>query len=52
VAGEIASALERRMPGRRTIKTMLDKIMANKDVKGAKISISGRIDGVDIARKE
>jgi ribosomal protein S3 len=40
------------MPGRRTIKTHLEKIMANKDVKGAKISISGRIDGNEMARKE
>lgn len=52
VAGEIANNLERRMSGRRTIKTHLEKIMANKDVKGAKISISGRIDGNEMARKE
>lgn len=48
----IAQKLERRTPFRRTIKQALEKTMANKEVKGVKIKVSGRLDGVQIARKE
>ncbi|MDP3981996.1 MAG: 30S ribosomal protein S3 [bacterium] len=48
----IASQLERRMPHRRTIKQGLMKVMANKEIKGARIEVAGRLGGADIARKE
>ena len=46
----IAQRLEKRMPYRKVIKQALDKIMAQKGVKGAKIQVSGRLNGVEIAR--
>ncbi|MDO8516372.1 MAG: 30S ribosomal protein S3 [bacterium] len=52
VAQQIAWDLERRMPFRRTIKKHLDLVMQNKEVKGAKILASGRLDGNEISRRE
>ena len=43
VSQMVAEGLERRMPFRRVMKQTLDKVMANRDVKGAKISVSGRL---------
>jgi small subunit ribosomal protein S3 len=48
----IAEGLEKRMPFRRVMKQALDKIMANKDVQGAKILLSGILGGSTMARVE
>jgi len=48
----VAQQLERRMPHRRIIKQALEKIMANKEVQGARIDVSGRLGGNEIARRE
>lgn len=52
VAQNIAEQLEKRFPFRRIIKQTLDKIMQAKGVLGAKIMLSGRLDGAEIARRE
>lgn len=52
VAQQIAWDLEKRMPFRRTMKKYLDQIMQNKEVKGAKVLLSGRLGGAEIARRE
>src|SRR3989344_7400585 len=52
VAEQIAEQIERRVPFRRTMKKAFAKIIANPEVKGAKIQISGRLDGSEIAREE
>lgn len=52
VAQMVAQQLEKRMPYRRTIKQILSKVMQNKEVQGAKIEVSGRLDGTQIARRE
>lgn len=52
VAQWVALQLEKRMPYRKVIKHALNKVMANKQVKGAKIQVAGRLDGVEIARTE
>ena len=52
MAQQMAWDLERRMPFRRTMKKYLEQIMQNKDVKGAKIAMGGRLDGNEIARRE
>ena len=49
---QIAWDLEKRMPYRRTMKKYLESLMQNRDVQGAKIKLSGRLDGNEIARKE
>ena len=48
----IAQQLEKRMPHRRVIKQAMEKIMFNKDVMGARIEVSGRLGGSEIARRE
>jgi small subunit ribosomal protein S3 len=52
IAQQIAWDLEKRLPFRRTIKKHLESIMQNKEVKGAKLYLSGRLDGNEIARRE
>ncbi len=48
----VAEALEKRLPFRRVLKQTLEKILANREVKGAKIKLSGRLGGADMARQE
>ncbi|MDP3991041.1 MAG: 30S ribosomal protein S3 [Candidatus Nealsonbacteria bacterium] len=48
----VAQQLEKRMPHRRVLKQAMEKIIANKEVKGAKIEVSGRLGGSEIARRE
>lgn len=52
VAQQIAWDLEKRMRYRRTMKKYLESIMQNKEARGAKIFLSGRLDGNEIARRE
>ena len=52
VAGWIAEQFEKRTPFRRTIKRALEKTITNKEVSGARIEVSGRLDGNEIARRE
>lgn len=52
VAKDIAVQLEKRMQYRRVVKQMLHKVIMHKDVKGVRIEISGRLNGVEISRKE
>ncbi|MBU6426749.1 30S ribosomal protein S3 [Patescibacteria group bacterium] len=48
----IAESLEKRLPFRRVMKQSLEKIIANKDVKGVRIYLGGRLGGAEIARSE
>ncbi|TAL49325.1 30S ribosomal protein S3 [Patescibacteria group bacterium] len=52
VAAMIAEGLEKRLPYRRVLKQMVEKVMANRDVGGVKITIAGRLGGASIARSE
>lgn len=52
VAQWVASQIERRTPFRRVIKKALEKVASQKDVAGVRIEVSGRLDGVEIARRE
>jgi len=52
VARSIAEQLERRLPYRRVMKKTLEKIMLDKELKGVKIRLAGRLNGADIARSE
>ncbi len=51
-AQQVAWDLEKRMPYRRTIKKYLEQISQNREVKGVKIFLSGRLGGAEIARRE
>lgn len=48
----MSQSLVKRMPFRRVMKQGLSKIMSSKDIKGARIEISGRLNGSEIARTE
>ncbi len=52
VASDMAAQIEKRMPYRRVMKQAIDKIMQNREIKGAKIMVKGRLNGAEIARKE
>lgn len=52
VAKNVAEQIERRMPFRRVLKQTIEKVMQNTDVKGAKIRVSGRLNGSEMARTE
>ncbi|MDP1624811.1 MAG: 30S ribosomal protein S3 [bacterium] len=52
VAQMIAEGLEKRLPFRRVMKQMIEKVMANRDVKGVRIFCGGRLGGAEMARVE
>jgi small subunit ribosomal protein S3 len=52
VALQIKEMLEKRMAFRRVMKQTVEKVMANRDVEGVRISLGGRLGGADMARKE
>ncbi len=52
VAQMVAEGLEKRLPYRRVQKQMVEKVMANREVKGVKITAAGRLAGSSIARSE
>ena len=52
VAYMIAEGLEKRMPYRRVIKQIMEKVMATRGVEGARILLAGRLGGAEIARSE
>jgi len=51
VAQGIAGDIERRIPFRRAVKRALESVI-RAGVKGAKIVVSGRLDGAEISRRE
>lgn len=48
----VAGQLEKKVPFRRTIKMAISKAMEQKEVQGVRIEMSGRLNGVEIARRE
>ncbi len=52
VSQQVAFDLEKRLPYRRVMKRHLELMMQNRDVKGAKIKLSGRLNGAEISRTD
>lgn len=52
VAYLIAEGLEKRLPFRRVLKQTIEKVMANRDVKGVRIALGGMLGGGSMSRKE
>ncbi len=52
VAYSVVEGLEKRLPFKRVIKMALEKVMSSREVKGARILVSGRLNGADMARRE
>lgn len=52
VAYMVAEGLEKRMPFRRVLKQTIEKVMANRDVKGVRVQIGGMLGGGSMSRTE
>jgi len=52
VAQMAAQQTEKRIPFRQVLKKSIERVMSNREVKGIRIEMSGRLNGVEIARKE
>ncbi len=52
VAQMVSEQLEKRIPFRRVLKGTIEKVMANRDVLGARIAVAGRLGGAEMARRE
>jgi small subunit ribosomal protein S3 len=52
VAQMVVEGLEKRLPFRRVMKQMLEKVMANRDVEGVRIFLAGRLGGATMSRTE
>ena len=52
VAYMVAEGLEKRMPFRRVLKQSVEKVMANRDVEGVRITLAGRLGGAEMSRTE
>jgi|TARA_Y100000310_G_scaffold345866_1_gene471899 small subunit ribosomal protein S3 len=52
VAHMVAEGLEKRLPFRRVLKQTVEKVMANRDVKGVRVAVAGRLGGAEMSRRE
>jgi small subunit ribosomal protein S3 len=52
VAYMVAEGLEKRLPFRRVLKQTLEKVMANRDVQGARIGVAGMLGSGNMSRRE
>ena len=52
VAELVVESLEKNMPFRRVLKQTAEKVIANTQVQGVRITLSGRLGGAEIARRE
>lgn len=52
VAQMVVEGLEKRLPFRRVAKSTLEKVMANRDVEGVRVFLSGRLGGATMSRSE
>jgi len=48
----ITQQIEKRVSYRRVLKQAISKISSSKGVKGCRVQVSGRLNGIEIARKE
>lgn len=48
----VAESLEKRIQFRRVLKQTVEKVMANRDVQGVRVMMSGRLGGADMSRVE
>ncbi len=48
----VSEGIEKRLPFRRVLKQTIDKVMANRDVLGVRVALSGRLGGAEMSRRE
>jgi small subunit ribosomal protein S3 len=47
-----AQQIEKRIPFRQVLKKSIERITSNRDIKGVRIEVAGRLNGIEIARRE
>lgn len=52
IAQWMAQQIERRVAFRRVLKQALSKVATSKEIQGCRVQVKGRLNGVEIARKE
>jgi small subunit ribosomal protein S3 len=52
VAQMAAQQIEKRIPFRQVIKKSIERVMTNREVKGIRMEMAGRLNGIEIARRE
>lgn len=52
VAQMAAQQIEKRMPFRQVLKKSIERVMTNREVKGIRMEVAGRLNGIEIARRE
>jgi small subunit ribosomal protein S3 len=52
VAQMAAQQIEKRIPFRQVMKKSIERVMTNKEAKGIRMEMSGRLNGIEIARRE
>ena len=52
IAQMAAQQIEKRMPFRQVLKKTIERAMTNREVKGIRIEVAGRLNGIEIARRE
>ena len=52
VAQMAAQQIEKRIPFRQVLKKSIERVMTNREAKGIRIEVSGRLNGIEIARRE
>jgi len=52
VAEMAAQQIEKRMPFRQVMKKSIERVITNREVKGIRMEMSGRLNGIEIARRE
>jgi len=52
VGQSIAQQIEKRTPFRKVMKGAIEKVMAQKGVEGIRVEVAGRLNGVEISRRE
>lgn len=52
VAAMVVESMEKRMPFRRVLKQTIDKVMANREVQGVRIQVSGMLGAGSMSRTE
>jgi len=52
VAQMAAQQIEKRMPFRQVLKKSIERVITNREAKGIRMEVSGRLNGIEIARRE
>lgn len=52
VAQMAAQQIEKRIPFRQVLKKSIERVMTNREAKGIRMEVAGRLNGIEIARRE